>query len=99
MNREQFLEKLHQTPRKWRVTKQGKLRLGKLCPITAVAGARSSLEWHSGAQTLGINDTDAVLIFLSSDISYIPLPGSYMPFRRKLLAACGLTETKRKQEG
>ena len=83
-----FLKALRKTPRKWRITKDGRIRLGRKCPIEAT-GKKERL--GQCIRALGIRPVSVSAIIRAAD--------RCTPWRddtrRDLLKACGLKERTR----
>ena len=86
MTLDDFLNRLEQTPRRW--TDKEKLRLGRMCPITAVGGGRHPAgDAYGVAARLGLAPTLAVRIIQAADVRS---DLSHADLRARLLKACGL---------
>lgn len=95
MNIKAFLSRLRKTPRNWRVTPGGtiRLRVGEgpystnCCPITAVGPRpRGSMYYREHATDLGLSNADMLAIMHAADEPKTKNPR----LRNRLLAACDL---------
>jgi len=100
----EFFEALEHTPRAWRVTSGGKIRLYDeakreivtvweycRCPITAVAWARLQHVYSTGQAPLAARHLDLPGPVAETILRAADTPGAAYPeTRAKLLAACGL---------
>jgi hypothetical protein len=99
MTLKEFLHLLENTPREWRLTSIGSIRIGYLdgvgvCPINCVAPI---IFYRTGpfmraAETLGLPHMLAKQIGWAADNKNIPYGHAAFELRKKLLTACGLTE-------
>lgn len=97
MTYQEFLDRLAQTPRDWKIMADGSLRRFQrgaggtypCCPVTAVDGFyRLPDNWNAAADRLGLDRTDAFGIVCAADHG----PSGYPNVRVDLLRACGLDE-------
>lgn len=93
MTKEEFLHKLSQTPREWRLcNEQLRLDAGNVwvCPITAVAGGELPvMQFEEAAEALELDPALTAAIVCAADNYFGP---GHLALRRELLAACGITE-------
>lgn len=93
MTYQEFLQKLSETPRDWKVSWLGSdcIRRGDQCPITAVHGRdRSDFEYPRCAEELCIDEPLAHMIATAADKPSHMLPDDLQQVRMDLLRACGL---------
>ena len=93
----EFLDELAQTPRKWRLRKKdGAIRMGHCCPITAVFnGKQRANEALECADLMDLRPSDAVAIIAASDYTHFKdVPAMICIWqtglRKEILEACGL---------
>lgn len=95
MSYDEFLERLRNTPRTWRLYQAGQLRIDTpwltSCPITATAhqpALYNVADLHSCAKRLGLSHELMLAITRAGDNT----PGHDPAIRRDLLRACGLDD-------
>lgn len=85
MKATEFLEKLRETPRKWKLDSIGRIRCDSgLCPIEATAGTGRFTAYNTGGPRLGLPEPLIDRIVAGADFTKT----SY--WRKHLLKACGL---------
>lgn len=94
MTLEQFYAKLAETPRDWKITAFGRIRRypdggdDSQCPLSAIRNSGQDT-WDDVAMELHLPLKTAAAIVTAADTRML----AYSDIRRRLLNACGLTES------